>query len=425
MSDRPVIEIPAADDPTLGWLSNSSKHPFVVDSLQYPTVEHFLLAKKFEGTTLEEQIRTSRSLHSARLLTNPKSVIDVDSGVAVKNTVYGKERNFSVREDWNQVYYGYLETALTLKFKQHPALKKKLMALAGMEIVDPKSSLTGEMLEELRDRFIDDLKPKYRAPSFPHPYKDLATATLSKQEEKVIKSLIKIAGWVGELEGVSVLQQGVFEDAIYNILVSSGYDEPTANGVVDMILKWVSTAFSEWTITVKSMPHFTALVENTTSYVAVSKTDEDATFRIRVIIASFVRWLRIDTSKERNTVYTKTPTIRMTDITIPAKIRTYRAIPSKIYIKRKPVVTEPIVTEPSPIAEGDPDDHAVADTDDDADIQRGVLYIKTFVPLSLAPETYSKVVAMLEAMGVSDRNGWLDAFSKMTVEEQRSIVEGV
>ena len=430
MADRPVIEIPSPEDPTLGWLSNASKHPFTIDSLEWPTVDHYLLAKKFEGTTLEEQIRGCRSLYSARLLTTPKNLIDTESGVAVKKTVYGKEKNFDIREDWSQVYYSFLETALIEKFKQHPVLKKKLMGLAGMEIIDPKSSVTGDVLERLRDILIEDLKPRYRPPSFPQPYKDLTSSTLTPPETQVLKSLVRAANMIGELEGTSILQQGVFEDAIYNILTLSGYDGRTAGDVVSLILEWVATAFSEWAIVVKTMPHFDGLVTSVTSFLPSTKMDEEATFRIRVIIASFIRWLRADTSKIKDTLFTKAPKIRMSDITIPAKIRSYRAIPTKIYTKRKENSVTPVPVEvPSvppgkpPIEESDVVNESIEDPD--ADIQRGVIYIKTFLPLSLPGEVYSKVVGHLETLSSEDRGKWLDTFNTATIEEQKKSINAV
>jgi ribA/ribD-fused uncharacterized protein len=108
---EPVLFL-GADEGKGEWrvLSNTHEAPFQVDSITFPTVEHYFQwskAKQFgDGVAADKILKTP-------------------SAKAVK--ALGKKVKDFVKEDWEKTKDGVMRTALKAKFIQHPDLKTKLL----------------------------------------------------------------------------------------------------------------------------------------------------------------------------------------------------------------------------------------------------------------------------------------------------------
>jgi hypothetical protein len=101
-----------ADEGKGEWrvLSNMYEAPFEIDSITFPTVEHYFQwskAKKFGDGGIADKILKTPSAKAVKAL--------------------GKKVKDFVKEDWEKVKDGIMRTALKAKFIQHPDLKTKLM----------------------------------------------------------------------------------------------------------------------------------------------------------------------------------------------------------------------------------------------------------------------------------------------------------
>ncbi len=96
--------------------SNFSAHPFELDGLTWPTVEHYFQAQKFPQTPHAEKIRTAPTPGKAKHL--------------------GRSRDVPLRSDWEQVKEEVMRRALTAKFRAHPELRKLLLDTGDTQLVE-------------------------------------------------------------------------------------------------------------------------------------------------------------------------------------------------------------------------------------------------------------------------------------------------
>ena len=121
MTSGPCIVIPKTLGKTskYGFLSIESQHEFEIEGKVWPTVEHFLLAKKFEGTTLEDAIRRTPTVGEARILARPRSVVVEEDGHIEKRVRYGPDLSLVERSDWSMVKDLLLKRAIEQKYEQN------------------------------------------------------------------------------------------------------------------------------------------------------------------------------------------------------------------------------------------------------------------------------------------------------------------
>ena len=101
---------------SFGYLSNFSKYPILLENKQWLTSEHYFQAKKFEGSSSEEEIR---------LIKTPKEAAKL-----------GRQRSRPLRDDWESVKESVMYAALKAKFTQHQDLKRKLISTGNATIVE-------------------------------------------------------------------------------------------------------------------------------------------------------------------------------------------------------------------------------------------------------------------------------------------------
>lgn len=102
-------------DPT-NPLAAYSKHSFELDGEQWPSVEHYYQAMKFEESDYRESIRNA---------THPADA-----------TKLGKSKKHGRRKDWDKVKVTYMTRATYIKCRTHPEVAAALLASGEKPIVE-------------------------------------------------------------------------------------------------------------------------------------------------------------------------------------------------------------------------------------------------------------------------------------------------
>ncbi|KAI9138840.1 hypothetical protein BKA69DRAFT_1089576 [Paraphysoderma sedebokerense] len=100
-----------------GEFSNFYSAPIIIDSLEWPTTEHYFQAQKFTGDPNVVEI--------IRKLPTP--------GDAART---GRLRSLPLRNDWESVKEAVMKTALRAKFTQHPELRRILLETGDAKLVE-------------------------------------------------------------------------------------------------------------------------------------------------------------------------------------------------------------------------------------------------------------------------------------------------
>lgn len=162
------IVIPKANDKLYGYMSNDSKHGFTIkdgDTYTYwPTVTHYIEAKKFEGTQHETTIRKARTVNQVRVLSREREVlttIDAEGGThptITKCKIYGnKKETIHSKTTWEHELEYHLSVALNHKFKQHTSISDMLLSTSPIPIVSYEgkvSILTAKVLMDIRKNLL-------------------------------------------------------------------------------------------------------------------------------------------------------------------------------------------------------------------------------------------------------------------------------
>ena len=101
--------------PGYEWLSNFSAHPFTLDGVRWPSVEHYYQAQKFTGAEAVERIRRADT--------------------ALKARKAGQNRSLTLRPDWETAREEVMRAATGAKFGQNRALRARLLATGEEELV--------------------------------------------------------------------------------------------------------------------------------------------------------------------------------------------------------------------------------------------------------------------------------------------------
>lgn len=132
-------------DPT-NPLASYSKHSFELDGAEWPSVEHYYQAMKFEDETYREQIRNAP---------HPKEA-----------TKLGKSKKHGRRKDWDKFKEAYMTRGTYIKCRSHPEVAQALLATGDMPIIESSqydyywgcgrdgrgNNVYGKMLEGVREK---------------------------------------------------------------------------------------------------------------------------------------------------------------------------------------------------------------------------------------------------------------------------------
>lgn len=441
---EPVITIPDSKDTVLGYLNNSNIHfPFVLENKTWPTVEHYVLAKRFEGTTLEEEIRKAKNVYKARFLAKPTRIIIEEDGRIVKKVVYGSKASTwcTIREDWgDEKELEYLEKAIRAKFRQNKKAMVRLLKTEGIRIINNTSLFlsTGSILEKIRDEFLeekrrpDDKRKQIR--KFAAPYADIGTSMLTEEEQNMVLSMITSIQILKEMESISCNAQTtleMFEDVFYNFLGNVRKTETLSSGeeILSVIKNWCNQRSSNWTEVTRSMPKYESLMRNIENIIKTSpiggNTQAQARVKISIFVSSLIRWLRMDaTLDERKTFFNRAKNIKKENFILPPLRRSYRVHEAKEFALSLPEGSKD-VEELKP-----KDVKKIRSTSGDDETQkavkRGALYVDLFRKKhNLDTKSFSTAVDYLEKMPRQTRKKWLKNFENLDVERQKEKLQSI
>ena len=348
---EPIIYIPtqAGDQPSLWYLSLASPHPFTIEDQSWPTVEHYILAKMFEGTILEDEIREAKTVTIARMMARPRSHTYSKGGQTFRKVVYGANGQYCPRDDWNKVGLAYVKRALEAKFAQNSKIRSKLSGLQGFRLIDKINPEVGPIIEGIRDSLTCDKRSIL--PSFSNPKADVrpdtnqpkapSAAVVTIEEDHLIKSIIKVTFWIRDLEGVEKVYAEMFEDSLYNFLIvgEKSIDVSMANKVPLMIKTWIKEIVNSWSAVLDRMPKFEMLVRDVEKRVSEAKMGMEAreNVQVSIFIAATIRWLRMDAlANEKDVLLNRSKTLKSHQIILPPVPRSYRkGAPSKLQKAKK------------------------------------------------------------------------------------------
>jgi len=97
-------------------LSSFSRHGFSLDGADWPSVEHYFQAMKFEDAAYREQIRNAAHPRQARRL--------------------GRARWRRPRRDWHEVRRVIMTRAVYTKCRSHPAVAERLLGTGDRRLVE-------------------------------------------------------------------------------------------------------------------------------------------------------------------------------------------------------------------------------------------------------------------------------------------------
>ncbi len=100
----------------LNPLSSYSKHGFELDGAEWPSVEHYYQAMKFESDELRKAVLEAEHPDLANKL--------------------GKKNKKSVRDDWEQVRETYMTRGVYIKCRSHTEVADALLATGDQKIVE-------------------------------------------------------------------------------------------------------------------------------------------------------------------------------------------------------------------------------------------------------------------------------------------------
>ncbi len=97
-------------------LSSFSRHGFHLDDADWPSVEHYFQAMKFEDPEYRERVRQSTHPKKARKL--------------------GRSRFQKLRRDWRKVRRVIMTRAVYIKCRTHPEVAERLLATGDARLVE-------------------------------------------------------------------------------------------------------------------------------------------------------------------------------------------------------------------------------------------------------------------------------------------------
>nr|QBK86322.1 MAG: NADAR domain protein [Marseillevirus LCMAC102] len=320
MDVQKIIKFSNPKDDRTGFLSNASNYGFILDDKRWPTVEHFIHAKKFDGTQYEEEIRVAPTVHQAKRMATFRYLILFDKATdkILKRKIYGnpsRQEIYYIREDWNAVESIFLEQAIREKIMQNRRLQQRLLDTHDATLIDENNPLTGKILERIRTNLKKKVSKSFMVESI--ELKDLCSATLTTKDIKLIRGLILLSIRISKLEGWNKkIHQEMIEDALYNLV-------PT------QIINYIKTTTGvSWTVIYRDLPNYEQIINEIYKIFKRHDPSQENQISSTVFIAAFVRWVKIKaTSSQKKELYDRLKNVKTLNIVFPKQKRWYRTNP--------------------------------------------------------------------------------------------------
>jgi predicted NAD-dependent protein-ADP-ribosyltransferase YbiA (DUF1768 family) len=311
------------DDSRVGFLSNESKHSFILDDKKWLTVEHYIQSKKFEGTLLEEEIRLAPTILMVKNLTTPKLCVYYDEkGIRQEKYIYGNKKNvYYIKDNWASLLKENMEKAIHAKFDQNPQLQKKLLETRNVSLIDLNNPLTGKILEDYRSSLRKQQNVHVKKDSIPKEY--IFDVDITLQDLSEIQILFyhfyKILEVIAKYEGWNKIKEEMVEDVVL-ICVPQKLKKNS--------LKYIRK-FSkiDSCVLFNSLPNTNKFLVETELFLhkKLKKNTEEEISDIGLLITAFFKWLCYISTTKENAVNVKI---------IIQKLNLYASKPETIYIPK-------------------------------------------------------------------------------------------
>lgn len=293
---------------------NESPYSFEIDDSLWPTVLHYVYAKRFSGTEYEEEIRNTTTIQQLKRKMKRKRRIFVESHHKVTlDEYFGKgEIQYYDASEYNTKKY--MKEAVYEKFRQNPRIRQKLLATRDYILVCDTDKILGGILMEVRESF----RPKKKELlSIPTTIQDIPKKSLDSNEKNFIKLIIRQTLKVAKMEGWDKIYKAMIGD----VLISANLQK-TKLEFIDRICSL------EWNYIYNNMPNYEALINDIQDFLL----EKDNIFYqpeydfILIYISSIVYLCRIDI-KLLTELNKKLRDLHPSELIIGSDIREYRKNP--------------------------------------------------------------------------------------------------
>ncbi len=230
------IKIPTNSRQPNWYLSNDSKYGFIESDVYWPTVTHFLEAKKFEGTQYEEIIRNTVTVLQAKKKTRERDacveVNDIperfelprfsNAGTNVKREViYGKKNlGFKIKPSWQKECVKHIRTAITSKFTHNPKILKILLSTypkpIKCDLNDKIMQYTANILMIVRAIKLRQINEQTKKQNI-KTIKQVSDILNSEQCSNIRLTLMYVSKYISQMEGWDRVFPEMILDAVFNI----------------------------------------------------------------------------------------------------------------------------------------------------------------------------------------------------------------
>lgn len=406
MEKEPEFIIPSFTDYKNGYLNMASTlYKFTIDDKVWLSVEHYRLAKRFEGSLLEEQIRKAKTVSLAKTLAKPRSIIKDDDGIITKEMRYGKDNTF-IREDWRDQDPFFIENAVLAKFTQNQKAKNRLIATEGIHFTDKTCPYHSTVLEKTRSYLIKESKMIRIIIEMPHPTEDIKDKYIKSEEMALLKNFTRLIKALKKMESFpkdSPIEEGMILDVLYNLITTSE-NIPTLkkSKAQEKILKASDTwlVALSWSDITTQMPNFENLIQAISNYFSKNLPPSGGIppskrLHFSMKVAALFRWHRW------NPILRGKPS---TDLYIPPVKRSYREnAPQSILIEKETSTANPKM-----------------------DFEKSANYIELFKNHpTVRGKIHSSLVNHFECFNPEERKVKIEKFSKSSFEEQKIFIDKI
>lgn len=236
-----AISIDLPRDPVLGYLSYNNEEPIEIDGKIWPSIERYVIGKKFSGSSLEEKVRVSKSSTVVSKVTKTARRIEIlPDGSISKREIYTS----ATPQDIDEI--PILQKAIEAKFKKHEERFLKTYPLVFVSKTNPEYA---KLLTVYRDSLYAGRLRETRT------LLDLTSDIPSlKKYPRLIEVLENLVTKIKKIDHVKKLHPGLYDDALWNM---------APKGKADKILNHI-----DMNRVVRTMPNQRELVSRSFDYIS-------------------------------------------------------------------------------------------------------------------------------------------------------------